>query len=152
MRFVKKKFKYALPIAVMSMLAIANAVSAENIRIEGENFSKIDCGTYNIVTHGNLSGEKALFMNSPYQFGKRNYAEYNVNIPEDGTYALEGVIGRYNAYYTGNIHLSINGGEEFCPDFVKVADYSDWWVEQRPDYFSKYTLGTVKLKKGIKYI
>lgn len=143
---------FGILLALMSPLMLCSVASAENIRIEGESYSKINCQTYNIVTHANLSGEKALFMSPSYKIGERYSVEYNVNVPEDGTYSLEGVIGRYDTYYTGNIHFSINGGEEFCPEHVTQADYSDWWVEQRPDYFSKYSLGTVKLKKGINNI
>ena len=150
MVIMKKRFFCLL--ALLSLLSISSAVSAEDIRIEGENYSQIDCKMYNTVTHANLSGGKALFFNEPYAFAKRTSVEYMVKVPEDGTYALEGVIGRYKTYYTGDIYFSINGGEEFCPEYVTQKDYTDWWAEGRPDYFSKYTLGTVKLKKGLNSI
>ena len=145
---MKKKIKYGLIAGVLALFTTAT-VNAADIHIEGEKYTKIDTNGHKITSHANLSGSAALFINSTFELGKRVWVEYTFEAPEAGMYSVEGVVGRYDAYYSGNIHFSVNGGREFVPVFTKIADYNDWWIEGRPDYCSKYNLGVIRLKKGV---
>lgn len=142
------KIKLGFLLTGILSVIFSTAAFAADIHIEGENYSKIDCPGYTVVEKSEFSGGKALFLNSTIKIGKRVWAEYTLNAPQEGVYSVEGITGRYNVYYASNIHFSVNGGAEYRPDITKITDY-EWWVNQRGDYCSKYNFGTVRLNKGI---
>ncbi len=139
--------KIGFVLAALALLVPA-AASAEVIRIEGEDFSQISCDNYIVEKNQNFSKQKALFINSVFKLDGVYRVDYTINAPESGMYAVEGVISRYNAYYTADICFSVNDGPTFTPDFVQQS-LCDWWVQQRGDYGAKYTLGNVRLNKGV---
>ena len=120
--------KIGFVLAALALLVPA-AASAEAIRIEGEDFSQISCDNYIVEKNQNFSKQKALFINSVFKLDGVYRVDYTINAPESGMYAVEGVISRYNAYYTADICFSVNDGPTFTPDFVQQS-LCDWWVQQ----------------------
>ena len=142
---MKKTIRFLFIMTAALFIAVLSA-SAESVRTEGENYSDISFDGGYIRNNSNFSEKKALYADVDALIDECRIT-YNIDAPKDGNYNLTGVTSVFDAYYTTDFDIRINGGDLYMPQ-VKVIEKYSWTIAGRNDYMARQDFGSVRLNKG----
>ncbi|MCR4718666.1 MAG: hypothetical protein K5768_03445 [Firmicutes bacterium] len=139
-----KKFMYTLVLLLIFTVAKA---SAEEIKIEGENYSSANFAPTIESGFKEFSGSSFVHTFVPMEKDRTYDIKFKVNAEKAGGYELKAITTRLNKGYTTDYTVIVNGKETInAATYAKTLSNissSDW-----RDLFTHYDLGLVHLEEG----
>lgn len=142
---MKKKLLTAL--AVMGLCAAQAYAAEQPIRIECEDYSRIDVDGYSVASGIEEMSEGAALTISTTQRSDNMTIKYIINAPKDGVYKMTGVTTKMSEGWSSDYYLKINDDDEYIAT-SDVTEIGPVDCQKLANSTFQYEYKKVNLNKG----